>query len=52
MENYRIVEASAKLLGRFCSGEKQVTVEYRERGQKRQINLVAKNCANVPGYCL
>ena len=51
MENYRIVEASAKLLGRFCSGEKQVTVEYRERGQNGKL-MAAKNCANVSGYCL
>lgn len=42
MENYRIVEASAKLLGRFCSGEKQVTVEYRERGQNGKLIWLQK----------
>ena len=41
-ENYRIVEASAKLLGRFCSGEKQVTVEYRERGQNGKLIWLQK----------
>ena len=41
-ENYRIVEASAKLLGRFCSGEKQVTVEYRKRGQNGKLIWLQK----------
>ena len=31
IENYRIVDSSAKLLERFHTGEKQVTVEYREK---------------------
>lgn len=30
-ENYRIVESSSKLLERFHMGEKQVTVEYKEK---------------------
>ena len=30
-ENYRIVESSSKLLERFRMGEKQVTVEYKEK---------------------
>ena len=31
MENYRIVDSSSKLLQRFETGSRQVTVEYRER---------------------
>lgn len=31
IENYRIVDSSAKLLERFHTGEKQVIVEYREK---------------------
>lgn len=50
-ENYRIVEASAKLLGRFVV-EKTGNCRISEKRAKRQINLAAKNCANVPGYYL
>lgn len=31
IENYRIVDSSAKLLERFHTGEKQVTVEYQKK---------------------
>ena len=31
MENYRIVDSSSKLLQRFETGSRQVTVEYREK---------------------
>lgn len=31
MENYRIVDSSEKLLERFHTGAKQITVEYREK---------------------
>ena len=31
MENYRIVDSSEKLLERFRTGSKQITVEYREK---------------------
>ena len=33
MENYRIVDSSKKLLRRFETGSRQVTVEYRESGK-------------------
>ncbi len=40
LENYRIVDTSAKLLRRFKDGDKQITVEYREEGRDgRQIWL-------------
>ena len=32
LENYRLVDTSAKLLARFASGSRQVTTEYREIG--------------------
>ena len=32
LENYRIVDSSAKLLERFHNGMKQITVEYQETG--------------------
>ena len=41
-ENYRIVASSAKLLERFYTGEKQVTVEYRERGQNGKVIWLQK----------
>lgn len=33
IENYRIVDSSQKLLRRFETGSRQVTVEYRESGK-------------------
>ena len=41
-ENYRIMESSAKLLERFRTGEKQVTVEYREKGQNGKLIWLQK----------
>lgn len=41
-ENYRIVESAAKLLERFHTGEKQVTVEYQERGQNGKLVWLQK----------
>ena len=31
LENYRIVDTSEKLIGRFTDGDKQVVVEYLEK---------------------
>lgn len=41
-ENYRIVESSGKLLERFCTGEKQVAVEYREKDQNGKLIWLQK----------
>ena len=41
-ENYRIVDSSAKLLERFRSGTKQVTVEYREQNENGEIFWLQK----------
>lgn len=41
-ENYRIVDSSSKLLERFHSGAKQVTVEYQEQNQQGQIYWLQK----------
>lgn len=35
LENYRIVDSSFKLLKRFATGAKQVTVEYCETMEKK-----------------
>ena len=36
LENYRIVDSAFKLLKRFATGSKQITVEYCERGKDDQ----------------
>ena len=41
-ENYRIVESSEKMLNRFRTGEKQITVEYQEMGQNDKIIWLQK----------
>lgn len=33
LENYKIVDSSYKLLERFAAGERQITVEYREKAK-------------------
>lgn len=43
-ENYRIVDSSSKLLERFRSGTKQVTVEYREQNENGEIFWLQKQC--------
>ena len=41
-ENYRIVDSSEKLLERFAIGDKQVTVEYQEKGQNGDMIWLQK----------
>ncbi len=41
-ENYRIVDSSSKLLERFHSGAKQITVEYQERNEQGEIYWLQK----------
>ena len=36
LENYRIVDSAFKLLKRFATGSRQITVEYRETGKDGQ----------------
>lgn len=42
LENYRIMDSSEKLLERFENGEKQITVEYCERGAGRRLYWLQK----------
>lgn len=42
LENYRIMDSSEKLLERFENGEKQITVEYCERGVERRLYWLQK----------
>ena len=42
LENFRIVDSSAKLLERFQNGEKQVTVEYQEMGLNGKLIWLQK----------
>ena len=42
LENYRIMDSSEKLLERFENGEKQITVEYCERGVGRRLYWLQK----------
>ena len=42
LESYRIVDSSEKLIGRFKDGDKQVTVEYRERGRSDRLIWLQK----------
>ena len=42
LENYRIIDTSDKLLRRFMTGTKQLTVEYQERGKGDQLIWLQK----------
>ena len=42
MENYRIVDSSSKLLQRFETGSRQVTVEYREKSDDNDLVWIQK----------
>lgn len=42
MENYRIVDSSSKLLQRFETGSRQVTVEYREKSDDNALVWLQK----------
>lgn len=42
MENYRIVDSSEKLLERFQTGAKQITVEYREKAANGELMWLQK----------
>lgn len=42
LENYCIVDSSEKLLNRFNIGDKQVTVEYQEKGQNEDMLWLQK----------
>ena len=42
LESYRILDSSEKLIGRFEDGDKQVTVEYRERGRDDRLIWLQK----------
>ncbi len=42
LENYRIVDSSRKLLERFQSGSKQITVEYMERNASGTLTWLQK----------
>lgn len=42
MENYRIVDSSSKLLQRFETGSRQVTVEYREKSEDNALVWLQK----------
>lgn len=41
-ENYRIVDSSFKLLKRFATGSRQITVEYCEKGMKDRLVWLQK----------
>ena len=42
LESYRIIDTVSKLLKRFAAGEKQITVEYRERNADGSYRWVQK----------
>ena len=42
LENYKIIDNTEKLIKRFESGDKQVTVEYQEKGNKGQLVWLQK----------
>lgn len=42
LENYRIAASTEKLIKRFESGDKQVTIEYQERGNVGQLVWLQK----------
>ena len=41
-ENFRIVDTSEKLIGRFTDGDKQVVVEYQEKGKDDKLIWLQK----------
>ena len=42
LENFRIVDTSEKLIGRFTDGDKQVVVEYQEKGKDDKLIWLQK----------
>ena len=42
LENFRIVDTSEKLIGRFTDGDKQVVVEYQEKGKDDKLIWMQK----------